>query len=245
MNYEFNQGKINASKLIWFNAVRYGAAVEDYMKLLHRLSCDAHKVTPSMIAESMNVSAAAVTKMVKRLQEIDLITYSRKIGLKMTPKGNTVALEVIRHHRLLETYLHDHLGYSWDEVHAEAERLEHVISETFEDKIAQLLGNPTHDPHGDPIPARDGSFESLEETPLSDMHTGEAGVILRVADKRPEMLRYMADIDLVPGTEVKIVNIEPFGGPYELHVSGQTRMIGKELAENIFFATQEIRKLSL
>src|SRR5436190_209171 len=145
-----------------------GIAAQDYLKAIYKLQDDA--LTPSLLAERLGVSGAAVTKMVRRLVELRLVRYQPRQALQLTPAGEKVALEVIRHHRLLEAYLAEALGYSWDQVDAEAERLEHAISEEFETRIAETLGNPTRDPHGDPIPTREGEMDdvrhrSLAETP--------------------------------------------------------------------------------
>ncbi len=211
-----------------------GSAVEDYVKAIYKLSLKNDRVAPSQLAVHLGVSQAAVTKMVKRLQELKLVKYNRGKGLRLSPAGLKIALEVIRHHRLLELYLTEALGYSWDQVHDEAEKLEHVISENFEDKIEVLLGYPTHDPHGAPIPTRDGRVEVSDETILSDLEPGERGVIQRVSDRDPEMLSYLGDLGMYPGTKIELLGKEPFWGSLRINVSGSDEAIGTELAQSVF-----------
>lgn len=218
-----------------------GAAVENYLKLVYKLSVESDRVTPAMVAEGLEVSPAAVTKMVKKLQELKLIDYERGRGLVLTHKGRKIALEVLRHHRLIELYLHDQLGFGWDEVHEEAERLEHVISERFEEKIAELLGYPSHDPHGDPIPTLDGKVDTVAEMSLEDLQSGDSGEILRVYDQDNEMLRYMGELGLYPGALVKLLEVEPYGGSLRISVAEKERRIGRDLARYIFFARKEIK----
>jgi DtxR family Mn-dependent transcriptional regulator len=212
----------------------FGAAVEDYLKTIYQISLSTKRVAPSSVATKLGVSQAAVTKMVKRLRERRLVRYARPQGVVLTESGRRIALEMIRHHRLLEAYLHQALGYSWDQVDREAEVLEHVISEDFEDRIDRLLGFPTHDPHGSPIPTKDGRMEDAEFPPLSDLEAGQRGTIRRVNGQDPDMLRYLGDLGLYPNTEVQVLEREPFGGPIRLLVNGKRRSIGAELARNVF-----------
>jgi DtxR family Mn-dependent transcriptional regulator len=216
-----------------------GAAVQDYLKVIYKLSTSGQRCSPSVIAERMAVSPAAVTKMVRRLLELNLVTYERTQDVALTPAGEKIALEMIRHHRLLELYLKEALGYTWDRVDGEAEKLEHVISEEFEDKIDELLGFPTHDPHGDPIPTKDGRIAVDRHAPLAELEPGDRGVVRRVADGDPAMLRYLGDLGLYPQTGVEMLAKEPFGGPLRVRVSGTEHAIGRELAENVFVSQGE------
>jgi DtxR family Mn-dependent transcriptional regulator len=209
-------------------------AVEDYVKAIYKLSLDNKRVTPSLVAEHLGVSSAAVTKMVKKLQELKLVRYIRPKGLSLSPAGEKIALEVIRHHRLLELYLTEALGYSWDEVHQEAEKLEHVISENFEERIEKLLGYPTHDPHGSPIPTRDGRVETRDLEVLAELGPGDKGVIRQVSDGDAEMLAFLGELGMYPGTQIEMLGKEPFGGPLRIKVSGKDHAIGSQLAENVF-----------
>lgn len=216
-----------------------GSAVEDYTKAIYKLSINNERVTPTMVAESLAVSAAAVTKMVRRLGDLKLVVYSRANGLKLSPSGEKIALEVIRHHRLIELYLTEALGYTWDEVHDEAERLEHVISEEFETRIEEFLGHPTHDPHGAPIPTRDGRIEMPDVTALSHLRPGEGGTIHRVSDSDAAKLSYLGKLGMYPGTPVEMVRVEPYGGSLRVRVSGEDREIGRELADTVFISDVE------
>ncbi len=219
-----------------------GVAVQDYLKTIYKLSQGDGKVSPSRVAESLEVSVPAVTKMVKKLQELNLCEYSREDGLRMTPAGTLIALEMIRHHRLLELYLLEALGYTWDRVHEEAEKLEHVISEEFEERIDTLLRHPTHDPHGDPIPTRDGMVEHVLGVALDQLDPGQVAVVRRVSDGDPGMLRYLGDLGLYPGTEVEIIVKEPYGGPIRVLVDGRQRDLGPELALHVFVTTKETQQ---
>ena len=216
-----------------------GQTGEDYLKLVYQLSLDHQVVTRSLIAEQFQVSAAAVTKMIKRLKELKLLASENGQGLCLTPAGKKVALEVVRHHRLLELYLYEALDYTWDQVHEEAERLEHVISKRFVDKIDALLGHPTHDPHGAPIPGKNGEIETVRYPSLDDLEPGQEAIIQRVAKDDASMLRYMGELGLYLGTEVKLVSKEPYGGPIYLLVDGRQCAIGAELAGNVLVVLKE------
>lgn len=214
-----------------------GAAVQDYLKVIYKVSLSEQRCTPSLVAERVGVSAAAVTKMVKRLQELNLATYSRSQEIELTDAGRKIALEMIRHHRLLELYLTEALGYTWDQVDSEAEKLEHVISEEFEDRIDAFLGHPTHDPHGDPIPTKDGYLDVVRHATLASLQPGDAAVVRRVTDGDPAMLRYLGDLGLYPETAVEMLAQEPYGGPLRVRVSGKEHHVGRELAVNVFVST--------
>jgi DtxR family Mn-dependent transcriptional regulator len=214
----------------------FGSAVEDYLKAVYKLSQTGDRVAPSAVAEVQGVSLAAVTKMVRRLQELKLVTYARADGIALTPAGAKVALEIIRHHRLLEVYLKDALGYTWDQVDGEAEVLEHVISEEFEDRIDAMLGHPTRDPHGDPIPTKDGRIDSTLHPALVEMEPGQKGRVARVSDADPEMLRYLGKLGIYPEVAVELVEREPFGGPFHVKIAGRKHRIGEELARNVFIS---------
>ncbi len=213
-----------------------GSSVQDYVKAIYKLSLGNKTITPTHLAERLGVSSAAVTKMVRKLQDLKLVRYARSKGLSLTPSGEKIALEVIRHHRLLELYLTEALGYSWDEVHDEAEKLEHVISEHFEEKIEKLLGYPTHDPHGAPIPTRDGNVEASEIVALSRLEPGQQAVIRQVSDKDSAMLSYLGGLGMYPGTRVEMVAKEPYGGSLRIKISGKDHSIGSELAEKVFIS---------
>jgi DtxR family Mn-dependent transcriptional regulator len=208
-------------------------AVQDYLKTIYKLQEQGSAVSTSALAEAMGVAAASATGMVKKLAGLKLARHSPYQGVILTKAGEKMALEVIRHHRLLELYLAEALGYSWDKVHAEAERLEHVISEEFEEKIFEALGRPTRDPHGDPIPTKDGTLVAGSHERLSDMEPGATGVIRRVSDRNAEMLRYLALRGLVPDATVQVVEKAPFNGPITVKTGETAHVLGRDLASHI------------
>ena len=209
-------------------------AIEDYLKFIFKLQASGEKVTTSAIAERMHVSAASVTSMIKKLAEANLLTHTPYHGVDLTPGGKKIALEIIRHHRLLELYLADTLGFSWDTVDKEAERLEHVISEEFEAKIDKALGNPTIDPHGSSIPTENGDMDQVDCVQLSSLQKGRRAIIRQVSDRDPDMLRYMASIGLHLETPVEVIDRAPFNGPVTIGVGTDQHAIGLELADHIF-----------
>lgn len=210
-------------------------SVEDYLKAIYKLENEKEGgVSTSRLADEMCVASASVTNMVKRLSELGLVHYESYYGSKLTDSGEKIALEIIRHHRLLELYLKEMMGYSWDEVHDEAEKLEHHISEQFEDKIAEMLDHPIFDPHGDPIPTKDGKMPVLKYLPLIDIPENQSYIIQRVKDQNPDLLRYLEKQGLIPGVIVEIVHKEPFEGPIKLQMENGEMTIGYNIAENIF-----------
>ena len=208
-------------------------AVEDYLKTIYKLQ-GTETVSTTDIAKAMDVSSASVTNMVKRLDQMGLVEYQSYKGARLTEAGCKIALEIIRHHRLLETYLKEVMGYSWADLHKEAEHLEHHISEEFEDRIDQMLGFPTHDPHGDPIPTRDGKVEAPIDDQLSDAQAGEHLEVRRVSDTDPELLHYLEDLGLLPGAKVTILKKEPFDGPISVQVGDAEKTIGFVVAQKVF-----------
>ncbi len=217
--------------------LKLSQAMEDYLKTIFDLQRKQSPVSTNAIAERLGFAPASVTGMIKKLAKYDpaLVNYERHYGVTLTDAGEKVALEVLRHHRLIELYLTEALGYSWDEVHAEAERLEHVISEDFEDRIANFLGNPTHDPHGEPIPTKAGVIAEAIGQRLSALDIGQNGAVVRVDDNNPEMLRYLTKIGIERGTHLTIADIGPFDGP--VHVTtqdGETHALGRKLANSVY-----------
>ena len=206
-------------------------AIEDYLKTIYALAETESPVSTSRLAEARQVKPSSVTNMIQRLNKLKLINYEKHYGVTLTDHGRRIALEVIRHHRLIELYLIEALGFSWDEVHEQADILEHVISEKLEDRIAEALGNPTIDPHGDPIPQRDGTMIVIDAQPLSTLAAGTNGVVARIPnDENSEMLRYLADLGLVPGAGVKVLSVEPFDGPLTVKINEVERIVGFAVA---------------
>jgi DtxR family Mn-dependent transcriptional regulator len=208
-------------------------AVEDYLKTIYKLEQNDAASTKN-IAEALHVSAASVTNMIKRLAKMGFVEYTSYRGVNLTDAGLNIALEIIRHHRLLELYLNKVMGYSWDEVHDEAEQLEHHISEQFEDRIAELLDDPTHDPHGDPIPRKNGQMPEYAVERLVEMDEGQTYVIGRVRNQDPEVLRYLEELGLIPGVKITIQEKAPFNGPITLVIEKNEQVIGYEVASMIF-----------
>jgi DtxR family Mn-dependent transcriptional regulator len=211
-------------------------AIEDYVKAIYSVEASAAErvVSTKAIAERMDVSAASATNMLKRLNELGLVKYVPYRGARLSEAGRKVALEVIRHHRLLETYLAEALGVPWDAVHKEAEVLEHVLSEELEDRIATLLGNPTNDPHGHPIPAKDGTMPPASHRRLWDVDDGEPAAIERVADSDAEALRYLDSLGMRPGARLEVLSRGPVGGPLMIKVRGEEHAISRQLAETVW-----------
>jgi DtxR family Mn-dependent transcriptional regulator len=205
-------------------------AVQDYAKAIWSLAQRGERpVSTSALAERLEVSPASASAMVKRLESMGLVEHEPYHGVKLTPAGERVALEVLRHHRLLELYLSEALGMSWDRVHEEAEVLEHAISPQLSELIAAKLGNPTHDPHGDPIPTADGEIDETPTQPLSDLAPGQRGVFVRVSDSDPDMLRYLAERGIAPGDRFEVVAREPFEGPLTVDFGGRPHVLGGAL----------------
>ena len=211
-------------------------AVQDYLKTIHKLQNNdiSQTVSTTDIAKELNVSGASVTGMLKRLAEMNLVDYNSYKGVKLTESGKKIALQIIRFHRLLETYLHEKLNFSLDKVHDEACRLEHFISEEFVEKITEQLGDPKFDPHGHPIPAKDGALKQVNEIPLSELDSGSRYEISRLSDDDPKLLAYLEEMGLLPGTKLTLVEKEPFYGPIKIKYKGNEKIIGNEVAKNIF-----------
>src|SRR3954454_19293293 len=207
-------------------------AVQDYAKAIWALSRrSGEPVSTSAIAERTGVSAASASAMVKRLEALGLATRQPYHGVQLTQAGERVALAVIRHHRLLELYLAEALGMPWDRVHAEAEVLEHAISPELSELIAEKLGNPTHDPHGDPTPTADGEIREVPSLPLAEREPGERGTFVRVSDADPEMLRYLSARGISPGAEFEVVGKEPFEGPIAVRFGDSVHVLGGALTK--------------
>lgn len=214
------------------------AAAEDYLKAIYKLQkgCESvGRVTTSLVAKRMEVSAASATNMIKKLADRSLLKHTPYRGVELTREGERLALETLRHHRLLELYLSRELGFAWDRVHAEAERMEHAISEEFEERIDRALGHPTVGAHGEPIPTREGEIHEPSYLRLSELETGQQAVIRRVIDRSAEMLRYLEQIGLQLGTRIEIGTRAPFNGPLLLEIEARKEQsLGLEVADHIF-----------
>jgi DtxR family Mn-dependent transcriptional regulator len=215
---------------------RLSDSIQDYLKEIYKLQSDAGRATTSAVAERMGVAASSATAMVKKLTALGLAAHEPYRGVVLTQAGEAVAVEVIRHHRLLEQYLAQTLGLSIDAVHAEADRLEHALSEELEALIDESLGYPTHDPHGDPIPDADLRIDKQELGSLEALDEGEEATVRRVPDGDPGLLRYLAELGLVPGRRVRLRAAAPFEGPLTVEVDGQRNAISRALAARISVA---------
>jgi DtxR family Mn-dependent transcriptional regulator len=210
---------------------RFSEAIQNYAKAIYALEQRGDAaVTNNALAERLQVTPASASSMVKKLDELGLVRHAPYKGIRLTAGGRRVALEVLRHHRLLELYLAESLGVPWDRVHDEAEVLEHVLSEELEELIAAKLGNPTHDPHGDPIPNAKLEIEEGETECLAELHPGARGIFVRVSDSDPSMLRYLAELGITPGDSFEIVERQPFGGPLFARFGREVHVLGGDLA---------------
>lgn len=226
--------------------LRLSPAVENYLKAIYEVDEETAGAPAgtAALAEKLGVTRASVTGMLKKLASAPerLVTYTRYRGVRLTPKGRAAALEVVRHHRLLEAYLTSALGYSWDEVHTEADHLEHVISEDFEERIAAYLGDPVSDPHGAPIPQRDGSLPPRREVRLSDLDVGTQAAIARVSDRDPDLLRYLDQLGLRPPGRLRVLDRGPFDGPLHVQaiVSGTVVALSRRVTDEVFVIPETI-----
>jgi DtxR family Mn-dependent transcriptional regulator len=208
-------------------------AIQDYLKEIYKIQAAGERATTTAIARRMGVAPSSATSMVKKLAALGLAEHAPYRGIELSEAGTKIALEVIRHHRLLEQYLAETLGLGIDAVHAEADRLEHVLSEELEARIDEQLGYPTHDPHGDPIPDAGLNVDRSQLRSLDALEPGEEATVRRVPDGDAELLRYLAELTLVPGRRVLMRKSEPFGGPLTVAVDGSEHAISRELAVQI------------
>ncbi|MBI4519702.1 MAG: metal-dependent transcriptional regulator, partial [Gemmatimonadetes bacterium] len=212
-------------------------SVEDYLKTIYHLSERGEVASTSSIADSLAVQPASVSGMIKKLAESGLAEHEPYRGVRLTDAGKREALRVLRRHRVLEAYLKARLGYTWDDVHGEAERLEHAVSDDLIDRMESALEHPQHDPHGAPIPTRGGEIEAVDYVTLAEITAGTDVEVRAVQDDDPQRLRYLATLGLLPGVQVRVVERAPFNGPVTLLVGGDNgipQVVGQELATKIF-----------
>jgi len=214
-------------------------SMENHLKAIFAVLEKNDRASTSAVAREIGVAPPSVTAMVRRLAELGLVTHERYQGVQLTAVGRRTALEIVRHHRLLELYLAEALGVPWDRVHDEAERLEHAISEDVEERIDAVLGNPTVDPHGSPIPARDGTLLRSTAWTLGDATEGAVLVVAEVDDGSPELLRYLAELGMFPGVRVEVLHIDPFNGPLRVRVDRREFVIGRAAAREVRVRTAE------
>jgi DtxR family Mn-dependent transcriptional regulator len=209
------------------------APVEDYLKAVYEIERSGGAAATTTLASRLGVAPASVSGMVRRLAEQGLLAYERYRGVTLTSAGRRAALRTLRRHRVLESYLASVLGYPWDRVHEEAERLEHAASDELVDRMARALGDPAVDPHGAPIPTREGRVDETAHASLAEIDVGVPARVVRVSDEDGAMLRYLAELGILPGTEVTVVAREPYGGPIGIEVGGARRAVGPALAAQV------------
>lgn len=214
---------------------RPSASVEDYLRAIYGLAERGSAVTNATLANRLGLSPSSVSGMINKLAQLGLVTHVRYRSVELTPQGRRLAYDVLRRHRLIELFLVEVLDYTWDEVHREADVLEHAVSDELVEHIAAKLGHPTHDPHGDPIPTRDGTVEKPQAELLDGLAPGTVGTIARVWDTDSDLLRYLTDHGLTLGTRIEIVERKPFGGPLVVSVgepgNAETHFLGSEITE--------------
>ena len=209
-------------------------AVEDYLKAIWKLSHDGEgHVALGDVAGHLKISAPSVTGMVRKMKTMGLLHYAPYGGVRLTPKGRKIALEIVRHHRLWELYLYTRLGVPLDRVDGEAERLEHVLSDDMEELLARALGDPKHDPHGDPIPSKTGELARVKGVALADLPTGKPAVVVRVSDRHTEKLRYLVSLGIVPGARVTLTERAPFGGPLTVRIGRAYHAVDRDIAQHV------------
>jgi len=213
--------------------------VEDYIKNIYKLQTDRDKVTTSSLADALNVSAASVTDMIKKLSDRSLINYMPYQGVELTRSGKKMALRTLRRHRLWEMFLVEFLDYTWDEVHDEAEKLEHIMSEDLEERIDKALGYPKHDPHGHPIPTKNGEIVEDDHPSLADLKVNDSGIVIRVNDASQSLLKHMASIGIQIQSPVKVLDIVEFDGSMLVQILENDVYVSRQVARNIFVDIEE------
>ncbi|MCP3802118.1 metal-dependent transcriptional regulator [Allokutzneria sp. A3M-2-11 16] len=208
---------------------RPSSAIEDYLRAIYGLVERGVEVSNATLAKRLRVSPSSVSGMVAKLADLGLVTHVPYHGVELTEPGRRAACDVLRRHRLIELYLVEELGYTWDEVHVEADVLEHAVSDSLIERISAKLGDPTRDPHGDPIPAADGSVEQPPTHLLRDLEPGASGEVARVWDTNPEILRYLAHNGITLGARIEVLERQPFGGPLVVRVGERTHSLGNEV----------------
>ena len=207
--------------------------MRDYLKAIHSLRVGEERVAVSVVADHLGVAVASVSNMVKRLAELDLVRHTPYKGIDLTEAGEQEALRLIRAHRLIELFLTEVVGLQWDEVHDEAERLEHAVSDRLVERIAELLGHPTVDPHGDPIPTEEGLVDEEALPDLTELEVGQRAEIRRVTAQDPAMLQYLSSVGLTPDKTITVMEKGPFEGPLTLLIDGTQRVIGWKVAQEV------------
>lgn len=218
-------------------------AMQDYLKAIYKLQRDHGAVSTSEIAERLLVSPASATNMVKRLARLKLVSYTRYHGFTLTPAGQRIALEIVRHHRLIELYLVRELGVSLDQVDSEAEKMEHILSEDVEARMASSLGNPTVDPHGDPIPSINGSMREVRYPTIDGLAAGDSGVVARLSDRSPVLLRRLTNLGVFPGVVLKMLKRHASG--YDVEIEGRHFTLSRTAGKSVYVQWRDAPRRSL
>jgi len=212
----------------------YSQAIEDYLKTIYEFQCTEEQVGTTRLAERLGVTPASVTGMIKKLAEMKLVVHAPYQGVRLTKGGRKIALEVLRHHRLIERFLAEALGVPWDRVHEEAHKIEHVISEDLEERMDAMLGHPTTDPHGSPIPRPDGTIDESVNTRLAELRVGQSAVVAEVSDHDAALLRYLGELGLYPDTVVTVTAIAPLDGLMTIRVGNKQQAVSRAVASEVF-----------
>ena len=214
----------------------HSQAIEDYLRAIYELQCAEGQVGTNLLAERLGVTPASVTGMLKKLAEMKLVIHEPYQGVRLTKAGQKIALEVLRHHRLVERFLAEALGVPWDRVHEEAHKIEHVISEDLEKRMDAMLGYPTTDPHGSPIPRPDGTIDESANTRLAELETGQSAVVAEVSDHDSTLLRYLGDLGLYPDTAVSVMAVAPLDGLMTVRVGNKQHALSHAVANEVLVA---------
>ncbi len=218
----------------------HSPSIEDYVKAVYKLrERGAPSVTTTALAGELDVAPSSASGMIRKLDNLGLVAHARYGNVELTGNGELLALDVLRRHRLIELYLVTALGYSWDEVHEEAEQLEHVVSPKLLDRIAEALGDPEFDPHGDPIPARDGTVSASDTTLLTDVPPGSTGTFARVSDADPDLLRHLRAVGIALGDRIEVVERQPFGGPLLVRIGAAEHSLGRGITDAMSILVDE------
>jgi len=225
--------------------INHSQSIEDYLKAIYEIAAEEGKASTTKLSQYLEVTPASISGMIKKLSMLSppLVIYEKHQGVSLTADGLNIAMEMLRHHRLIEMFLHKILGYPWDEVHEEAERLEHVISEKFEARIAAVLNNPNFDPHGDPIPNQNLHIPVSDDVCLFALPNNVDSTITRVRDSDPDLLRYLSANNFIPGAKIKIINKSPFDNNITIHNfdSKDTLVLGKYITEQIYVNPSNVK----
>ena len=211
----------------------FSAQIEDYLKSIYQLQARHDRVPTTALAERLDITAASVTGMVRKLAGLGLVDHEPYRGVRLTEKGKGIALQIVRAHRLWELYLVKALQVPWDQAHVEAERLEHALSPGLADRLDEALGHPSIDPHGHPIPSRNGNVEARPGVPLDQLAAGQAGLVVQIRDDTPELLRYLGELGIYPGEQVAVLDVAPFEGPVRVQLGERTEALGRRVAGHV------------